>query len=177
MTRINCSFYGAEGEKLNENVAMLASEVCPACKMDHVARINGDVKPCKRCGNDGFLTNPIKFIPDAMSCASNDYKLGTWLKITKLDKSKTPCIIREPIIVMVTDRMASWLNSENGKYKWVCKCCHDKFNDGDAIHSCCASDNVPVNRVLTRDIDLSRGAFEKLANLSVGVLTAEVEVL
>jgi hypothetical protein len=28
---------------------------------------------------------------------------------------------------MVTDRMATWLNSENGKYNYVCGVCHKKF--------------------------------------------------
>jgi len=171
------SFYGANGEKgLNEHVAMLSSEICPECKG---STEQDECVKCSRCNGDGYLTNQIKFNPHAPACACNMFPLGTWLKVTYLEFYKDKPYMVAPskeIIVMVTDRMASWLNSDNGKWEYVCNECHSKYS-GDITQygkkHLCGGEFVK-----TRDIDLTAyGAFKKVAPLSIGLINVELEVL
>jgi hypothetical protein len=168
---INISFYGAPGEKnLNEFVAMRSEETCPDCKNGFVERDGLRNQRCHRCHGDGNLTNLISFCPEAPACASNYYTLGTWLKIRySLFNGTFP-----EIIVIVTDRMAKCLNSNDGKYEFVCKECKSKFiNQEDYMtRTCCNKQRL----IQTRDIDLTYGSFEKLAPHSVGLIQCEVSV-
>ena len=206
--KINCSFYD-EKSAPNKMVAMFSAEVCPNCKGK---RITGKIKEeididarsilevpeaCPRCHGDGWLTNPIKFIPEAMTCASNMFPLGTWLIISKFisgclqedcefwikktsnlygclkHEMSRNCPYEDKIIVMVTDRMASWLNSENGLYTHVCKNCKQKSYNPKII----ACSKCGQEQILIRDIDLSKGAFLKLAPLDKGVIECDIEIL
>jgi hypothetical protein len=136
--KLKCSFYGSKNENLNKEVSMFASEVCPECHgkkkiimgiSPYTERANYD--NCLRCNGDGWLTNSIKFNPEAMTAACNLFPLGSWLKVTYKDKS---------IIVMVTDRGPG----KEGRHDWI---------------------------------DLTRGAFSKLAPLELGVISVDVEPL
>ena len=183
------SWYGADGEKLNQNVSMLASEVCPECKgkcglQKELNPVLGRIEIheyCLRCHGDGFLSNPVKFIPEGLTCASNAYPLGTWLKITHIRNDGAYADASFQIIVMVTDRMAGWLNSENGKYKYVCTECHKKHIEqpfsSSLMQNRCSDCVSGGSLIKTRDIDLSRGSFKKLAPLDVGIINVDVEIL
>jgi hypothetical protein len=139
---IRASHYGDSGEKINANVAMISREVCPDCKGkgETLETKFGDINikhiPCKRCNYDGYLDNPVKFVPEAMTCASNIHKLGTFLRVTYDDKKSG----KWSVIVMVTDRGPG----KEGRHDWI---------------------------------DLSEGAFERIAPLELGVIDVDVEVL
>jgi Zn finger protein HypA/HybF involved in hydrogenase expression len=172
---------------------MLSSEVCPECNNQRFVNYFGNAERCSRCSGDGYLTNKIRFIPDAPACASNTYTLGTWLRIKRITLIKSTnckhtnictidgchpgmngCYFNDEIIVMVSDRMASWLNSEDGKHDWVCPNCKDKTSMVLSSFKC---EKCSTKLIQTRDIDLTIGSFENLAPLSLGLIECDVEAL
>lgn len=136
-----CSWYGTEGENLNEHVSMMASETCPDCKgNDPLITVNDALKyhvKCTRCHGDGLLTNPIKFCAEAMTCAmpywfrnENGFRLGQYFKITNIENNKS-------VLVMLND--------------------------------------VGPKEELKRAVDLTRKAFEEIADLKKGVISVDIQ--
>lgn len=190
MSRIvNASFYMAPGEKYNHQTSSQIRVKCHEC--NGTGRIYNRYQDvminCTKCHADGWLTNQLSARPDLPICASNEFRKG-WLRVKiasernhslcQFNRNGKGCIFpdcafKDEILVLNCDTMATWLNSENGKYNLVCNTCHSKFIDANHASDCPCCDKFRPIR--TRDLDISYSAFGQLAPHSVGLIKVEVE--